>query len=363
MKSGTSCASREPERVRGKQNMDKILAVANQKGGVGKTTTSVNLAASLAATRRRVLLVDMDAQANTGASFGLIRMPDAGVWDVMTETLPLAEARQPSPYPNLTLLPATPRLRTADLVLGRMEEGVDLLRPHLRGIDHDVVLIDCPPSFGLTALNAVSAASAVVIPSRPDPFSHEGMVSTWAEITRLRRMPGMDLAQISILLTMHQAGSSQDQWIAAARAEFGHLVCDDVIPMDDEVMTAAQAFMPALVMSPDGLAGEAYRRAAHDLAARFGLWDESPDRDREDKDRDTVNTLRDWRASHRELTRMGDQTIAWTPPLEPPLDEEAAPPQVARRKIPAWIMTLAGTVAAALGTMVWMLHDALLTVK
>lgn len=335
-----------------------VVAVFNHKGGIAKTTTACNLAACWAAQGRRVLLIDLDAQANTGASFGLIRMPDVGVWDVMTDALPLGRASQPSPYANLTLLPATPRLRTADLVLGRLEEGVDLLRPHLRGIDHDVVLIDCPPSFGLTALNALSAASAVIIPSRPDPFSHEGMVSTWAEISRIRRMPGMDLHQVSILLTMYQAGTAQDQWVASARAEFGHLVCDGAVPLDDEVMAAAQMFMPAAVLAPDGLAGSAYLRAANDLARRFGLWLDDRERDSEDRDRDTLNALREWRANHRELTKLGHAQSHWAAAFT-----ETPPPSLPRRTIPAWVKLLSAAVLLALGALIWTLRDALETVK
>lgn len=334
-----------------------IVAVFNHKGGIAKTTTACNLAACWAAQGHRVLLVDLDAQGNTGASFGMTRMPDVGVWDVMTQTLSLDESCRPSPYPNLTLLPATPRLRTADLVLGRLEEGVDMLGPHLKGIAQDVVLIDCPPSFGLTALNALAAASAVIIPSRPDPFSHEGMVSTWAEISRLRRMPGMNLSKVAMLLTMYQSGTAQTEWIAAARAEFGHLVCADVAPMDEDVMAAAQLYMPAAVFSPDGLAGAAYRKAANELAMRFDLWQVPADADGP-IDRDAVNTLREWRASHRELTKLGRVGGLWTNAAG---GEDGA--TRAGRAIPSWVKFLSLTVIAGLGGLIWLIWDALSTVK
>lgn len=334
-----------------------IVAVFNHKGGIAKTTTACNLAACWAAQGRRVLLIDLDAQGNTGMSFGMTRMPDVGVWDVMTQTLSLDDSCRPSPYPNLTLLPATPRLRTADLVLGRLEEGVDMLGPHLHDIAQDVVLIDCPPSFGLTALNALAAASAVIIPSRPDPFSHEGMVSTWAEISRLRRMPGMNLAKVAMLLTMYQSGTDQTEWIATARAEFGPLVCTDLVPMDEDVMGAAQLYMPAAVFSPDGLAGNAYRKAANELALRFGLWEVPADPDGP-IDRDTLNTLRDWRSRHRELTKLGRTGGLWTGTTQ---GDDA--PSAQNRAIPTWVKLLSLAVIAGLGGLIWMIWDALSTIR
>ena len=326
-----------------------VIAVLNHKGGIAKTTTACNLATCWAANDKRVLLVDLDAQGNAGASFGLVRLAERGVWDVMCGRLPLADAITASPYPRLMLLPATQEMRTADLSLAREDRGLDLLRPHLESYDADVIVLDCPPAFGIIALNALAAAHAVIIPSRPDPFSHEGLVSTWQEVAKMRQIPGIGLKHIAILLTITHEGIAPTHWIETARKEFDHRVCLTVIPSDEDVMVAAQRSIPVTVLSPDGVAGTAYRHVAQEIAKRFQLEESAPDDVVDVNDRAILNTLREWRGGNRDLSTTSRHHHGWIDEGEGVQEqdtEDDLPDAVPKRPVPLWIkVAIASTLA------------------
>jgi len=333
-------------------NRPLIIAVLNHKGGIAKTTTACNLAACWAAAGKRVLLADLDAQGNASASLGQIRMADRGVLDVTNGRLPLTEAAIETAYPNLSLLPACLEMRTVDLSAAQNEDGFDVLRSRLDESGMDVVVLDCPPAFGIIAVNALSIADGVVIPSRPDPFSHEGLVSTWQEIQRMKRVPGASLSNVAILLTLTAEGQGPALWIETARAEFGHRVCASLIPFDDDVIAAAQRSMPVAVLSPDGLAGSAYRQAAAEIGTSFDLFANLSLDDRSKRDREILNNLRLWRGDIKEPSSLSSDDQGWID--EVPSDEDFSTP-VSRRMRLWTIVAIAAALTAASGLLAWLI--------
>jgi len=284
-----------------------VVAVFNHKGGVAKTTTACNLAVCLAAHGWRVMLVDLDAQGNASASFGHLPLPAVGSLEVITDRIRLADALLPTPFPNLFLLPATAALRTAELELAAGEGALLKLRNHVATEETaaiiDMVVIDCPPSFGMVTLNALNASSAVLIPTRPDPFAHEGLSNTWYEVKRLRQDARSELAVAGILLTMTEERGSVADGALIIRAEFGNQVFAEGIPADAKVAEAAQLSLPVTVMDPDCPASHAYVAATTELLARLG--------GRAATAEVLLNTLREWRAGQVALERIPKGERGW----------------------------------------------------
>jgi len=262
-----------------------IVAVFNHKGGVAKTTTAGNLAACLAALGYRVVLADLDAQGNATGSFGILPLPPVGAMDVITGRVPLDQALLPTAFPGLSLLPATTQLRTAELELAAHERSHQALREAFASqsiADHaDIVIIDCPPSLGTITGNALAAAAAVLLPARPDPYSHEGLVNTWHEIKRLRQTANASLNVAGILLTMTGDDPTGGDVERSMRAEFGDQVYAHSIESDPKVTEAAQLGVPVAVLDPDGGAGAGYPRnwwrgCAATPATTSTLWPNPP---------------------------------------------------------------------------------------
>lgn len=322
-----------------------VVAVFNHKGGVAKTTTSCNLATCLAAFGYQVMLADLDAQGNATGAFGLLPLPPTGAHDVITGRVALEAALTPTPFPGLTLLPATTSLRTAELELAAHERSRLALRDALTsqrvGAHADIVIIDCPPSLGTITANALMAAAAVLIPARADPFSHEGLINTWHEIKRLRQDHNAGLSVAGILLTMTGDDGTGDDVAQSMRAEFGDQVYPMSIGSDAKVTEAAQLGVPVVVLEPDGGAGLAYVQACAELIERL----------RRQTRHDTAalaepvpmitaqNTLREWRARLPALQRLAGHNPAWTAvqaanPIDEDDDLATAPPTPAPARPP-----------------------------
>lgn len=336
-----------------------VVAVFNHKGGVAKTTTAGNLAACLAAFGYRVVLADLDAQGNATGSFGILPLPPVGAMDVITGRVPLEQALIPTPFPGLALLPATTQLRTAERELAAHERSHHALREafvaHAIGSHADIVIIDCPPSLGTITGNALAAAAAVLIPARPDPYSHEGLVNTWHEIKRLRQHANAALNVAGILLTMTGDDPTGGDVARSMRAEFGDQVYDVAIESDSKVTEAAQLGVPVAVLDPDGGAGLDYLRATAELVTRLRRHtrhDVLPLAEPAGLP-EAQNTLRDWRARLPGLQRRANQSPAWTAVQAANTDMDDPPPP---SSVPAdgrrfgWGMVLAAlTLGAALG--------------
>ncbi|WP_051013623.1 ParA family protein [Pararhodospirillum photometricum] len=247
-----------------------VLAVYNQKGGVGKTTTAASLAAILAAAGSRVLLIDLDSQGNATTALGRPFNQGPGSYEFMVGTEPLEKAWQKTRYPRLRLLSASRLLAGLDLELTQHPHPQYALRRALglarAPIDH--VIIDCPPALGLLPINALVAAHAVLLPVQCETFAHDGLVNAVFSLNRLQATFNPGLETLGILITMRSTegvGLTLEQTL---RATFERQVLTAMIPRDPEVGRAAEADRPVVTHDPDSPAGRAYLAAAVEILKR-----------------------------------------------------------------------------------------------
>ena len=290
-----------------------MVAVFNQKGGVAKTTTACNLAVCLTAFGYRVLLVDLDTQGNATSSFGFSPLPASGAFEVITGRAKVAEVALDTAYEGLWLLPATMSLRDNDHLLAHAGRRRGLLEIRLAETGVDMVIVDCPPALAAATATALASASAVLMPVRPDPFAHEGLVNTWYEIKRIREAVNAQLGVAGILLTMAGSEATGDDVGRVIRAEFGEQVYGVEIQTDPKVAEAAQMSLPVAVLDPDGLAGRAYVDATEELLFRLDRQNRPGTRLPPALGRDeALNRLREWRATvHAALLRMPTDGEGW----------------------------------------------------
>ncbi len=250
----------------------RILVFANQKGGVGKTTSAVNLATALAACGKSVLLVDLDPQGNASTGLGLDpteRGP--GSYGLLLGLADFPTARRATAIPGLTLLPASPDLAGAEIELVDLDRREFRLRERLRPVADafDFVLIDCPPSLSLLTINAMVAADAVLVPMQCEFYALEGLTQLLRTIERLRAGANPDLHLAGILLTMFDKRSSLNEQVAAdIRAHFGDKVFAAVIPRNVRLAEAPSYGKPALLYDWRCAGSQAYVELAREFLAR-----------------------------------------------------------------------------------------------
>ncbi len=252
--------------------MTRILAIANQKGGVGKTTTSVNLAASLAQKGLRVLVVDMDPQANASSGLGMARgTVQEGIYEALALDRPIRELTQLCEVPNLWLVPATRELAGAEIELVPVEEReLRLQRALAPVIDrYDYVILDCPPSLGLLTLNALVAAHAVVIPMQCEYYALEGLSRLVETIEQVRASLNTDLELAGILLTMVDPRMNLTQQVAdEVRAHFREKVYTTSIPRNVRLSEAPSHGKPILLYDQRSTGSQSYLALAQELLHR-----------------------------------------------------------------------------------------------
>jgi len=249
----------------------RILAVANQKGGVGKTTTAVNLATALAACGQEVLLVDLDSQGNASTGLGIKR---AGLrlstYDVIFEGEKVVDAAQPTRVPRLSVLPSSIHLSGADIELVTMEEREFRLKNALRvPLPFDYVVIDCPPSLSLLTLNALVASDAVVVPLQAEFYALEGVSHLSKTIERVKKSFNEGLDIHGVVITMFDKRNNLSVQVEEdVRAHFGDKVYKTIIPRNVRLSEAPSYGLPAIVYDMRSPGSRAYIDLAREILKR-----------------------------------------------------------------------------------------------
>lgn len=253
----------------------KVIAVANQKGGVGKTTTTINLGAGLVELGNRVLVVDLDPQGNASTGLGI----DAGDRDLTTYDLllgetDLAEIILTTDIENLHIIPATVDLSSADLEMMASEKRSFLLhdalrQPVIEDLGYDFILIDCPPSLNVLTVNAMVAANSVLVPLQSEFFALEGLTQLITTIREVRQTANPELRIEGVVLTMYDARNNLSRQVEMdARENLSDMVFQTVIPRNVRVSEAPSFAMPVLEYDAESKGAAAYRALAQELLDR-----------------------------------------------------------------------------------------------
>jgi len=255
---------------KGKPQLPRVMAIANQKGGVGKTTTAVNLGAALAEIGYRVLVLDLDPQGNATTGLGVnARNLENSIYDVMLHDVPIEDCIEPTNLRNLFLVPATIDLAGAEIELVPAFSRELRLKRSISSIvdDFDFILIDCPPSLGLLTVNALAAANEVAVPIQCEYYALEGLGQLLRNIERVRASLNPLLTVTTIIMTMFDARTRlAEQVVDEVRSHFGNRVCRSVVPRTVRLSEAPSYGQPIIVFDPSSRGATAYRELAREVS-------------------------------------------------------------------------------------------------
>ncbi|MGM9903178.1 sporulation initiation inhibitor protein Soj [Enterococcus sp. 10A9_DIV0425] len=252
--------------------MAQIISVANQKGGVGKTTTTVNLGACLASLGKKVLLVDMDAQGNATSGVG-VRKPDVtqDIYDVLVNELPIAKATLATEHENLSIVPATLQLAGAEIELTSMMARESRLKSSLAEVNeqYDYILIDCPPSLGHLTINSFTASDSILIPVQCEYYALEGLSQLLNTVRLVQKHFNPELEIEGVLLTMYDARTNLgNEVVEEVRKYFREKVYNTVIPRNIRLSEAPSHGKPIIDYDPRSRGAEVYQALAKEVVQR-----------------------------------------------------------------------------------------------
>jgi chromosome partitioning protein len=256
----------------------RVLALANQKGGVGKTTTAINLGTALAATGEKVLIVDLDPQGNASTGLGIDRRSRSrSTYDVLTRKIPIRDAILETAVPRLSIVPSTMDLSGFELEIAHERDRAYRLRDALAslnttpngGVEYGYVLIDCPPSLNLVTVNAMAAAHSILVPLQCEFFALEGLSQLLKTVEQVRTSLNPGLTIHGIVLTMYDARNNlAGQVVADVRSFMGAKVYDTMIPRNVRISEAPSYGKPVLLYDLKCVGSQAYVRLASEIIQR-----------------------------------------------------------------------------------------------
>ena len=250
--------------------MARVIAIANQKGGVGKTTTAINLGAYLSRARQRVLIVDLDPQGNTTTGLGINKTElEHDLYDVLIEGRPIDQVILDLNQPNLAVLPAAPVLAAAEIELVNLPAREFRLRQALKSLDYDYLLIDCPPSLGLLTVNGLVAAESVIIPVQAEFYALEGLSQLLNTIQRVKQGLNPSLDLLGVLVTMHNGRTTLSTQVhSEVRRHFASKVFDTIIPRNVRLAEAPSYGQPISQYDRWSKGAKSYKQLAKEVMRR-----------------------------------------------------------------------------------------------